>query len=97
MQGYASALLAKRAGLDFWLSMPLAALFTASVAFVLSFPLFRMKAFYFLIGSFAAGGSPDCGGSASAPRGGKIALPAATAIVNPAATRAGLNMIGLQG
>ena len=53
--GYASALLAKRAGLDFWLSMPLAALFTASVAFVLSFPLFRMKAFYFLIGSFAAG------------------------------------------
>jgi branched-chain amino acid transport system permease protein len=53
--GYASALLAKRAGLDFWLSMPLAALFTASVAFILSFPLFRMKAFYFLIGSFAAG------------------------------------------
>ncbi len=53
--GYASALLAKRAGLDFWLSMPLAALFTAGLAFVLSFPLFRMKAFYFLIGSFAAG------------------------------------------
>jgi branched-chain amino acid transport system permease protein len=53
--GYASALLAKRAGLEFWLSMPLAALFTALVAFILSFPLFRMKAFYFLIGSFAAG------------------------------------------
>ena len=53
--GYASALLAKRAGLDFWLSMPLAAIFTAFVAFILSFPLFRMKAFYFLIGSFAAG------------------------------------------
>jgi branched-chain amino acid transport system permease protein len=53
--GYASALLAKRAGLEFWLSMPLAAVFTASVAFILSFPLFRMKAFYFLIGSFAAG------------------------------------------
>ncbi len=52
---YTSALLAKRAGLDFWLSMPLAALFTAGLAFVLSFPLFRMKAFYFLIGSFAAG------------------------------------------
>jgi branched-chain amino acid transport system permease protein len=52
---YSSALLAKRAGLDFWLSMPLAALFTAALAFVLSFPLFRMKAFYFLIGSFAAG------------------------------------------
>ena len=42
---YSSALLAKRAGLDFWLSMPLAALFTAALAFVLSFPLFRMKAF----------------------------------------------------
>ena len=52
---YSSALLAKRAGLDFWLSMPLAAIFTAALAFVLSFPLFRMKAFYFLIGSFAAG------------------------------------------
>ena len=52
---YTSALLAKRAGLDFWLSLPAAALFTAALAFVLSFPLFRMKAFYFLIGSFAAG------------------------------------------
>jgi branched-chain amino acid transport system permease protein len=52
---YTSALLAKRAGLDFWLSMPLAAIFAAALAFVLSFPLFRMKAFYFLIGSFAAG------------------------------------------
>ena len=53
--GYTSALLAKRVGLDFWLAMPAAALFTALLAFVLSFPLFRMKGFYFLIGSFAAG------------------------------------------
>jgi len=40
--GYASALLAKRVGLDFWISVPAAALFTAMLAFVLSFPLFRM-------------------------------------------------------
>ncbi|VAW00010.1 Branched-chain amino acid transport system permease protein LivM (TC 3.A.1.4.1) [hydrothermal vent metagenome] len=53
--GYASTLLAKMAGVPFWLSLPLAAIFTGFFAFVLSFPLFRMKAFYFLIGSFAAG------------------------------------------
>lgn len=53
--GYASALLAKYAGLSFWITMPLAAITCALIAFVLSFPLFRMKQFYFLIGSFAAG------------------------------------------
>ena len=53
--GYTSALLAKMVGLSFWLSMPLAGVITALIAFALSFPLFRMKGFYFLIGSFAAG------------------------------------------
>lgn len=53
--GYASALLAKKLGLAFWLSAPLGALITGLIALVLSFPLFRMKGFYFLIGSFAAG------------------------------------------
>jgi len=52
---YASALLAKRLGLPFWVSMPAAALVAGVLAYVLSFPLFRMKGFYFLIGSFAAG------------------------------------------
>lgn len=52
---YASALLTKELGVSFWISLPLAAMVAAAVAFVLSFPLFRMKAFYFLIGSFAAG------------------------------------------
>src|SRR3990172_9193504 len=52
---YASALLAKRLGLPFWVSMPAAALVAGGLAHVLSFPLFRMKGFYFLIGSFAAG------------------------------------------
>jgi len=51
---YASALLAKRLGLPFWVSMPAAALVAGVLAYVLSFPLFRMKGFYFLIGSFAA-------------------------------------------
>ena len=53
--GYASALLAKRLGVPVPLAMPLGAVVAALTAYVLSFPLFRMKAFYFLIGSFAAG------------------------------------------
>lgn len=53
--GYSSALLAKKIGLTFWLSMPLAGIICVLVAFILSLPLFRMKQFYFLIGSFAAG------------------------------------------
>ena len=35
--------------------MIMGAAMAAAVAFILSFPLFRMKGFYFLIGSFAAG------------------------------------------
>ena len=52
---YASTLLAKRVGVPVPLAMPLGAAVAALTAYVLSFPLFRMKAFYFLIGSFAAG------------------------------------------
>ena len=53
--GYASTLLAKRVGVPVPLAMPLGAAVAALTAYILSFPLFRMKAFYFLIGSFAAG------------------------------------------
>lgn len=52
---YASAILSKQAGLSVWLAMPLGGVAAALVASVLSVPLFRMKGFYFLIGSFAAG------------------------------------------
>ncbi len=52
---YTSALLAKSLGLSFWLTMPLGGFVAALVALALSFPLFRMKGFYFLIGSFAVG------------------------------------------
>ncbi len=52
---YASALFAKRLGLPVPLSIPLGAITAGLVAYILSFPLFRMKGFYFLIGSFAAG------------------------------------------
>lgn len=52
---YASAILTKQAGLSPWLSMPLGGAVSGLLAFLLSFPLFRMKGFYFLIGSFAAG------------------------------------------
>lgn len=51
---YASALLSKRLGVPPLLAIPLAAAVAAVVAAALSFPLFRMKGFYFLIGSFAS-------------------------------------------
>lgn len=53
--GYASALFAKKLGFPVPLAVPMGALTAALVAYILSFPLFRMKGFYFLIGSFAAG------------------------------------------
>lgn len=52
---YGSAILAKRLGIPVLLSIPGGALIACGVAYLLSFPLFRMKGFYFLIGSFAAG------------------------------------------
>ena len=53
--GYASALLTKRLGVPVPISMLLGASTAATVAWLFSFPLFRLKGFPFLIGSFAAG------------------------------------------
>jgi len=52
---YASALFTKELGLFVPLSMLLGTLIAGLVAAILSLPLFRMKGFYFLIGSFASG------------------------------------------
>ena len=52
---YASALFTKKLGVYVPISMLLGAGTAALVAMLLSYPLFRMKGFYFLIGSFAAG------------------------------------------
>lgn len=52
---YASALYTKEFGVFVPISMILGALTAALIAMLLSYPLFRMKGFYFLIGSFAAG------------------------------------------
>lgn len=52
---YASALYTKELGVFVPVSMLLGAGTAALIAMGLSFPLFRMKGFYFLIGSFAAG------------------------------------------
>ena len=52
---YASALVSKELDVPVPLSMLIGASTAAFIAFLLSFPLFRMKGFYFLIGSFAAG------------------------------------------
>lgn len=52
---YASALISKRLGVPVPISMLLGAGVAGLTAYLLSFPLLRMKGFYFLIGSFAAG------------------------------------------
>ncbi len=52
---YASALYTKELGIPVPVSMLLGACTSALIAMGLSYPLFRMKGFYFLIGSFAAG------------------------------------------
>ena len=52
---YTSALLAKHLGVPVPVSMLVGGVTAATAAAILSFPLFRMKGFYFLIGSFAAG------------------------------------------
>ena len=52
---YGSALVSKELGWPVPLAMLVGASIAAFLAFLLSFPLFRMKGFYFLIGSFAAG------------------------------------------
>lgn len=52
---YASALYTKEFGVFVPVSMLLGGITAALIAILLSFPLFRMKGFYFLIGSFAAG------------------------------------------
>lgn len=52
---YGSALVAKRLEVPVPLAMLAGAAMAGLLAFLLSFPLFRMKGFYFLIGSFAAG------------------------------------------
>jgi len=53
--GYASALISKRLGVPVPLAMVLGASTAALIAYLLSYPLLRMRGFYFLIGSFAAG------------------------------------------
>lgn len=52
---YTSALVAKKLSVPVPLAMLAGASMAGFLAFLLSFPLFRMKGFYFLIASFAAG------------------------------------------
>jgi branched-chain amino acid transport system permease protein len=52
---YTSALVSKELHVPIPLAMLIGAATSGLLAFLLSFPLFRMKGFYFLIGSFAAG------------------------------------------
>lgn len=52
---YGSALVSKNLGVPVPLAMIVGASTAGFLAFLLSFPLFRMKGFYFLIASFAAG------------------------------------------
>ena len=52
---YSSALFAKELGIFVPVAVILGSAISALVALILSYPLFRMKGFYFLIGSFASG------------------------------------------
>ncbi len=51
--GIASALIVTKAGISFWLALPLSGLITAIIALILGFPLLRVKGIYFLIITFA--------------------------------------------
>ena len=53
--GYTATLLFKHYDLAIWFTVPFSGGVAAIVAALLSFPLFRMTQFYFLIGSFAVG------------------------------------------
>lgn len=55
MGAYASALMSKYLGWSFWLTLPLAGLVSALVGLIMLYPLLRMKAFAFFIGSYAIG------------------------------------------
>jgi branched-chain amino acid transport system permease protein len=55
MGAYASALMAKHFGWPFWLTLPLAGIASTLVGLVMLYPLLRMKAFAFFIGSYAIG------------------------------------------
>ncbi|MDH3234613.1 MAG: branched-chain amino acid ABC transporter permease [Alphaproteobacteria bacterium] len=52
---YATALIAKLLGWNFWVSLPLAGLAAAVVGLSVVYPLLRTKGFGFFIGSFAVG------------------------------------------
>jgi len=52
---YASALLVRHLDLSFWIAAPLGGLVAAAFAAMTARPLFRMKGFYFYLGSFALG------------------------------------------
>jgi branched-chain amino acid transport system permease protein len=52
---YTAALMAKNLGLPFGLILPAGGCVAALVGLILSYPLVRLRGFYFFIGSFAAG------------------------------------------
>ncbi len=52
---YSSAIMSRNMGIPFWYSAPLGGLIAAGFAAATAYPLFRMRGFYFLLGSFALG------------------------------------------
>ena len=52
---YSSAIMSRNMGMSFWITAPLGGLIAAGFAAATARPLFRMKGFYFLLGSFALG------------------------------------------
>jgi branched-chain amino acid transport system permease protein len=52
---YSSAIMSRNMGMPFWYSAPLGGVIAAGFAAATARPLFRMRGFYFLLGSFALG------------------------------------------
>lgn len=49
MGAYTSALLVTRGGMSFWLSLPVAAIFTMGAAFLIGMPILRLKGMYYVL------------------------------------------------
>ena len=72
---YTTALVMRYFGYSFWLAAPIGGLASAGFAAATAYPLFRMKGFYFLLGSFAIGeGLRLCWMRWVVPFGGHIGL-----------------------
>jgi len=94
MGAYASALISKSFGWPFWVALPLAALAATFVGLIMLYPLLRMKAFAFFIGSYAIGEALRLGWIRIGIFGGHRGI---SGIPNPSISIPGLHTIRFSG